>query len=26
LRATVPQGASHEFGVALKIIGDGLTG
>ena len=26
LRVTVPQGASHEFGVALKIIGDGLTG
>jgi alpha-L-fucosidase len=25
LHVTVPQGASHEFGVALKILGDGLT-
>jgi alpha-L-fucosidase len=25
LHVTVPQGASHDFGVALKIVGDGLT-
>jgi alpha-L-fucosidase len=25
LRVTVPPGASHEFGIALKISGDGLT-
>jgi alpha-L-fucosidase len=26
LHVTVPPGASHEFGVALKISGDGLAG
>jgi alpha-L-fucosidase len=25
LHVSVPQGASHDFGVALKIMGDGLT-
>ncbi|MEO8300559.1 MAG: alpha-L-fucosidase C-terminal domain-containing protein, partial [Rhizomicrobium sp.] len=25
LHVTVPSGASHEFGVALKVLGDGLT-